>query len=487
MPIAPLDGWPAKRQGHVSMRFSSIFGIWVFLLLSAAAQQPTTLPTSEIVAQSQQALSHGNHKQALRLVMQGLVSYPDNDELELQLARIFVYEKHDAQAMAKINTILHRDPSNREAKLALAQVYGYREDYTKSDPIYRELLRQDPGDEAAALGLIHNLVLEGKRQESRLQLDAALKQNPDSLLLQEYNDFLTASAAPVQETRTSHYGRIQSGESFFSDSSGNRSLYSAQALGYQITRNLSSRTSVDETALWKTAVPYRTVLSGWEDLRWRFNRYVAARASGGAVRFADSASDALYAGDLEIYPFKGASISGGYSRFPILPTFDAAGFDLLAAGWHEGVEYNTRNFSLNANGYLTHYSDGNRSERESGEAMRWFPVGKVSIGAGYAFRHIHFEQELDHGYFSPSQYWSHLGAGGVRFNIGKFYRGEYLGYLGGEKINAGGFTNAGEMLLRNQFFYRRWNFEANYSHYQLVQSTAAFRSDVVSGAVGYRF
>ena len=75
----------------------------------------------------------------------------------------------------------------------------------------------------------------------------------------------------------------------------------------------------------------------------------------------------------------------------------------------------------------------------------------------------------------------------MRFNIGKFYRGEYLGYLGGEKINAGAFTNAGELRLQNEFFYRRWNFEADYSHYQLVQSTAAFRSDVVSGVVGYRF
>jgi tetratricopeptide (TPR) repeat protein len=460
---------------------------WVGLLLQAAAQQPAVLQPSQILAQSQQALSQGNSKLALQLVTSGLASYPQNDELELQLARIFVYEKHDAQAMAKINAVLRRSPSNRDAKLAFAQVYGYREDYIKSDPVYRELLRQDPADEAAALGLIHNLVLEGKRQEARLQLDAALKQNPDSLLLQEYSDFLTAPATPVSETRTSNYSRIESGESFFSDSSGNRSLYSSQALGYQITRNLSSRTSVDETALWKTAVPYRTVVSGWEDLRWRLNPYVAARASGGAVRFADSISNALYAGDLEIYPFKGASLTGGYSRFPILPTFDAAAFDLLATGWHERVEYKTKNFSVNVSGYLTHYSDDNRSEREFGEAMRWFPIGKVSLGGGYAFRHIHFQQELDHGYFSPSQYWSHLGAGGVRFNIGKFYHAEYLGYLGGEKINAGAFTNAGELLLRNEFFYRRWHFEANYSHYQLVQSTAAFRSDVVSGVVGYRF
>lgn len=469
------------------MRSGSIAGILLALLLSAAAQQPASSQPLQIVAQSQQALNDHNLKVALRLVLDGLVAFPDNEELELQLARVFLYEKHDAQAIAKINSILGRNPANRDAKLALAQVYGYGDEYKKSDTIYRELLQQNADDEAAALGLIHNLLLEGKREEARLQLQAALQHHPNSLLLLEYNDYVSASAKSPQEVRTSNYGRVQSGESFFSDSSGNRSLYSSQALSYQIARKVSSWTRMDETALWKTAVPYRTVVSGWEEVRWRFHRYFAAKAAGGAVRFADDTSNALYSGDIEIYPYKGLTLSGGYSRFPILPTFDAASLDLLSSGWHERVDYSTKNFSLNATGFLTHYNDGNRSEREFGEAMRWFPLGKISLGGGYAFRHIHFQQELDHGYFSPSQYWSHLGAGGVRLNIGKVYRAEYLGYLGGERINAGGFTTAGELQVRNEFFYRRFNFEANFSHFQLVQSTAAFRSDVLSGAVGYRF
>jgi len=128
------------------MKFSLIFGIWAVLLLPAVAQQPANQPISQIVAQSQQALSRGKPKLALQLVTAGLASYPENDELELQLARILVYEKHDAQAIAKINAVLHRSPSNREARLALAQVYGYRDDYRNSDPLYRDLLRQHPGD-----------------------------------------------------------------------------------------------------------------------------------------------------------------------------------------------------------------------------------------------------------------------------------------------------------------------------------------------------
>jgi tetratricopeptide (TPR) repeat protein len=468
------------------MRSGSIVAI-LFLLLSASAQQPGTPQPAQIIAQSRQALTQHNPKEALRVVLEGLAAFPENDALELELARVLVYQKHDAQAIAKINAVLGRNPEHREARLELAQVYGYREDYKRSDRIYRDLLATNPADEAAALGLVHNLVLEGKREEAREQLEAALEHHPNSLLLLEYKDYLSAPAGPAQETRLAHYGRVQSGFSYFADSSGNRSVYNAQSFSYQITRSLFSRARLDETELWKTATPAHTAVSGSEELRWRFDRFVAARASGGAIRFADNASKGIFAGDLEVYPFKGLLVSGGYSQFAILPTFDAEVFDLVARGWHERVDYRTKNLSISASGFLTRYSDGNRSEREYGEAMRWFGRGAWSVGGGYAFRHIHFSEEFNHGYFSPGQYWSHLGAGGFRLNLGKIYRGEYLGYLGGERINQGNFTNAGEVLVRNQFFYRRLDFEANYSHFQLVQSTAAFKSDVVSGAVGYRF
>jgi tetratricopeptide (TPR) repeat protein len=468
------------------MKSGSIAAI-LLLVLSAAAQQPILNQPVHIVARSQQALTEHNPKEALRLVLEGLVAFPDSDALELQLARVFIYQKHDAQAIEKINAVLRRNPDSRDSHLLLAQVYGYREDYKRSDPIYRDLLTNDPKDEAAALGLIHNLVLEGKREEARQQLQAALQHHPNSLLLLEYNDYLSASGGTAQETRSAQYRRVQSGFGFFADSSGNRSVNNSQSFSYQIARNLFSRARLDETELWKTASPARTAVSGSEELRWRFNKFVALRASGGAIRFADDVSKGIGTGDLELYPLKGLMVSGGYSQFAILPTFDAETFDLVGRGWHERVDYRIKNLSVNAAGFLTRYSDGNRSEREYGEAMRWFGSGAWSIGGGYAFRHIHFTQEVNHGYFSPGQYWSHLGAGGFRLNIGKVYRGEYLGYMGGERINQGGFTNAGEVMLRNEFFYRRFDFEANYSHFQLVQSTAAFKSDVVSGAVGYRF
>ncbi|HEX5434690.1 MAG TPA: hypothetical protein VFY05_10670, partial [Candidatus Angelobacter sp.] len=135
------------------MKRGLIAAIWIFSSLSALAQAPRTsaVNPSQIVAQSQAALTEHNEKEALRLVLGGLADFPQNDELELQLARVLIYQKHDRQAFAKINAVLRRTPDNRDAKLELAQLYGYRDDYKKSDPLYRELLQKNPGDEAAAL------------------------------------------------------------------------------------------------------------------------------------------------------------------------------------------------------------------------------------------------------------------------------------------------------------------------------------------------
>ena len=242
--------------------------------------------------------------------------------------------------------------------------------------------------------------------------------------------------------------------------------------------------------MWNAGTAPDTVLSAVEETRLKVTRYVGLRAAAGLVRFPDSSSHALYAGDVELYPLKPLLVSGGFSRVPVFPTFDAAQFDLLSEGWHGRVDYRTKNFSLGGTFALNHVSDGNRAEREWAEGLRWFaiPDRPVSIGAGYAFRHLHFAQDLNHGYFSPLQYRSHLAAAGVRFRIGKRYRGEYLGYGGGEIRNGiGGYSPAGELLLKNDFFFGRWDLTADYSYFHLTQATGAFRANAVTTTLGYRF
>jgi hypothetical protein len=136
---------------------------------------------------------------------------------------------------------------------------------------------------------------------------------------------------------------------------------------------------------------------------------------------------------------------------------------------------------------FTHYSDGNNAEREFGELMKWFGSGAFSTGAGYTVRHIHFQQQLANGYFSPSQYWSHLAEIGFRVRAGRVYSGEFIGYLGAERQDPVTYVGAGELLLSNEFYIRRWELDLNYSHFHLAQASGAFHADMISGALGFRF
>ena len=453
------------------------------------AQQSTGSPVSQVIAQSDEALARNDVRKALTLVHDALARHPGDEQLLLEEARIATYQKHDKRAIELVKAVLRKNPASRDGKLTLAQIYGYSDDYKQSDKLYRELLGANPADEAAAVGLIHNLVLENKLVQARAELKKAVKLNPTSLRLLQYSDYLTPAKAVAGRREASRelFHRVQAGETFFTDNAGNRALYSSQGVSYELFRNFSTRFRMDESSLWKLGFQPLTVYSASEELRLRMNRYFAVRGSGGGVRFADTSTQPTYSGDLEIYPFHGLLLSGGYSRFPILPTFDAALFDTVTEGWHSRIDYRVHNFSLKGSAYFTHYSDGNNAERESAELMKWFGSGAFSVGSGVAVRHIHFQQELADGYFSPSQYWSHLGEIGFRVRTGHVYRGELLGFLGAERQNPTTYIGAGELMLSNEFYIRRLELDLNYSHFHLAQASGAFHADMFSGALGFRF
>ncbi len=467
----------------------------VLLLLGVVpavlSQQPAPGEVMRIVAQSQEALTRGDEKIALAVVQEGLGRFPNDPELQIQLARIHAAQKQDRAAIGLLNAILLRTPDHREAKLELAQVYGYRDNYRESNRLYREILAANPGDEAASLGLVHNLVLEGKANEARDVLSAALEHHPNSLELQRYNDDLNTAGA-VSEGRQNVSRRVQAGSSFFADTSGNRSVNTSEVMSYQISRNWSTRSYLEETSLWTTApgTVTRTIFSGAQEIRFRPNKYMVVRGGGGAVIFADGSNRPLYTGNLDLYPWKNLLLSGGYVRYAVAPTFDATNFNLITQGWRGRVDYHPHNFTLTGSFYFGHYSDGNHAEREYAELMKWFSFrdDMFSVGGGYAFHHLHFTEDLNHGYFSPNQYRSHLAAAGFRFKLGKIYRGEVLGYGGGELLeNFAAYSPAGEVLFKNDFLLGKWDLSANYSHFHLIQTTGAFRADAVSLDLGYRF
>jgi hypothetical protein len=463
------------------------------IVCTAAAQENKSL--DQELAASRVAIQKQQYDEAIRLLNEALTRFPGNRELRVELGRAYLYDHRDEQAMKLFREVLREDPSDRAAKLQLARALGYRRDYSASNKFYRELLAAKPEDEASSLGLLRNLTYQRKTAEARQEVARALAIHPNSLRLQEYKQRLSEGRSVAgnrnrEEPRpagTRKEARLQNTTDYFSDSVGNRSLRASQLFEHQITPAISNRVQAEERSLWTTQGSRANVFSGTDEIRVQVNHSLEVGAGGGTVRFADGVHRVLYRGTLLSHPSKYLWLEGGFSRFPIYPTYRAAQFDLLAEGWRGRVDWQPGRWRINATWNKQHYSDGNRSQREEAEVLRWMGRPALSLGAGYRFTHAAFEQHFFHGYFSPSVYQSHLGQLGVIFRSGKVFRGEYIGRIGEESIGGGPYHLAWEIALRNRARLGNWELGADYMYFNVAQNTGAFRAQGARVVVAYTF
>jgi hypothetical protein len=367
-------------------------------------------------------------------------------------------------------------------------VLSYHRKYKDSDQLFRELLTSDAADEAAGIGLVRNLILEGKTAEAQREVNQALLHHPNSLRLREYQDALDKRQPAGEATgEEAHPNRVYADTSYFSDTAGHRSWRSAQSFDAQVVRDLTNSFRLEERSLWISQGPKANVLSVTDEVRVRLRPQLSLGGGGGMVRFADGSGRALYRGELVLHPFKRFWLQGGFSRIPVSPTFEAAQFDLLAEGWWSRLDWQPRKWRLSADFFKQHYSDSIRTQREDAQVLRWLGNAHFALGVGYEYTHSSFSQDLLHGYFSPNQYHSHLGVSGFSFGLGKFFRAEYLGRYGAESVSQNPYQIAWEGTARNRFLFGRVTLGADYSYFHLAQSTGAFRAQTGRFSLGYRF
>jgi hypothetical protein len=264
-------------------------------------------------------------------------------------------------------------------------------------------------------------------------------------------------------------------------------LRTGQRFDLQLGRNLANSFRLDEKSLWVSQGPKANIISVNDEGRVRLASWLFVAGGGGIVRFADNSNRALYRGTLILHPIKSLWVQGGFSRIPIAPTFEAAQFDLLAEGWWTRLDWQPRSWRVSADFSKQHYSDSNRTQREDAELLRWIGNSHFAVGLGYQYAHSSFTQTFSHGYFSPNQYHSHLGLGGFRFGIGKFYRGEYIAEYGSETVDQNPYQIAWEATAKNRFVLGKLEMGADYTYFHVAQSTGAFRAQVGRLSVAYRF
>ena len=460
------------------------------LWFTCAAYGQTQASSESSLLAGRAAIQQRHYGEAIRLLEDGLKRFPADRTLKIELGRAYLYNRQDDRAMHLFREVLREEPSNRVAKLELARTLGYQRDYEASNVLYHDLLDAGP-DEAAEVGLIRNLMHQGKKAEARRELDQALIRFPQNKQLQEYkqkpevrqNQTGTEPKPAAQNTQE----RLMGTMAYLTDSAGNHSWRATESLDYEFTRSLAIKVRMQERTLWKASGPKANVFWGTDDLRLRPMRALLVTGGGGAIRFADGSSRALYEGELELHPVKGLWLAGGFSRTPIAPTFRATQFNLLAEGWHARLDWSPRGWRTYATWSNQHYSDGNNAKRVDTELLRWFGSSQFAFAAGYRFDYIAFKQTLLHGYFNPSRYQSHLGVTGVRLGIGRHFRGEYLVHVGGESVSGAPYQAAWDVALHNRVLLRRWELGGDYLYFHLAQDTGAYRARSGSFVVAYHF
>jgi len=484
-----------KRLG-CKRRLTVASAIAICLAFTARGQGQAT--TEQTLAAARVALQQHLYSRAIHVIEEVLKNSPDDGDLKLELGRAYLYDRKDARAIQLFKEVLSNSPSNRQAKLQLARAFAYSRNYEDSDRLYEDLL-QEKADEDSEVGLIRNLLHEHKHDESRAELQRAMAHDPGSRRLEQYQRYLDQRRTPSIETERlddldvsipegrENLKRLWSGVTFYTDSSGNRSRQTSQQFDYGYARRFFSRTLVEEASLQQNSGPTADVLHAVNEFRLQPLRNVTLAGGGGAVRFADGASVGLYQGDLELRLARALGISGGYSRNPVIPTFQAAQLNLISRGWHTGLNWSPRDWNLSASGASLHYSDGNDARTAGAEVVRLFGTSRLSFTTGYAFSYLSYNKNFAHGYFDPSKYQSHLAAAGVHFAGGKYFRGDYSVHVGGESVSGAPFQPAWDVTFRNRILLQQWELSAIYSYSNLAQSSGAFTSETGSFVVSYRF
>ncbi len=446
-------------------------------------------PIERILAAGQQAMLERHYGQAVHILRDGLKSHADDNRLRLELGRAYLSKGSDGQSIQLFRKILVTEPNNRSANLELARALSYGRRFEESDHIYKELLTANAADEAAAIGLASNLLHQQRSLEARDVVGKALTVHSNSLRLQEYKDRIENGQLGGEEReRVVTRNLFQMDGDFVRDTLGNHSWLSSQRVDLGIKAGLTNRLLFEQQFQHGRDDPFEAVETFSEGLRWRPRELLLFTAGGGAVRFNNGDVHAIYETSLAFQPLQHLVLGAGFSRVPITPDAEATEHRLTAQGWEAFASWTPPRWQISAHGARQHYSDGNIGNHENAEIVRAWGAPRLIFDLGYRYRHVGFTQELEHGYFSPNSYQSHLAMAGVLVRVGKSYRGGLIGRGGAESVAAGrSFNAAWEIHVRNEVLLGHWTLELDYSKYHMVQDTGAFGADAGRFAFTYHF
>lgn len=474
---------------------------------NAGCSKSTSAAALDMQRRAQAALAAKAYGRVEEELKSFVAAHPEECDLSLILGQAYLYRKKDRDAESQFRSVLKRDGGNRMAKLELARLYGYHARYVESNRLYGELIDADPLDENASIGLVRNLIETDEIAKAKAALKAGLTAHPNSLRLQEYQDQLAAeldeeNTAPKEIAHRPEYG-FQDWTYIITDSAGDNIVenlsrsdvkLSSRFFAHATTRvrHLSSNGGVvelpdanaeSEGGPTVSAVTFQATAR----FDYHLNRWLTASGGVGGVRFNNGTSKMLFRGSLEAHHGSSLYLKTTYIRTPVLPTQEAETFHLTAQGFRTRFDWTPPKWRVHAGASELKYSDTNRRHEQDVDALRWFGVGRIGVGAGFSIDHLSFDQLLNHGYFSPGDYQNYMGAATIRLQHYHHFNAEYKVNTGSESIEPSPFRFVFEVAADNFLRFGKWDFHVNYTFDHITQSTGAFQTSFTSLGAQYKF
>jgi tetratricopeptide (TPR) repeat protein len=337
---------------------------------------------------------------ALARYEKALTREPHDEDVLLERGKVLLWSRRYDEAIASFNQVLQGDPHQAWALCGTAQAYAWRGQSAKARPFYERALIIDPELKEARMGLAY-VDLEDGDTSAALSLSTSLKATyPDDAEVAELDRAVRKARAPW----------VQIGYDHMDDSDENRmNTYLAEG-GLSLPERMDLRFGYAHSDL-HGPVPADADADGTADvlygvLGWQPKPRQRGELRLGAARLTDSTGNerTTAVGGLA-YTFPMATWNGraavAYDPFLYSPQILDNEIDITSvtfAAW--GMS--SAHVRIETDAGYGDFSDGNTRLNANAGAWYVWKWPKRTLLLGGAVRYLTFSEDLNDGYFDPS-------------------------------------------------------------------------------------
>jgi tetratricopeptide (TPR) repeat protein len=335
---------------------------------------------------------------------------PDDQKTRLELAKVLSWSGKLDRSITAYRQVLEAEPDNLEAQIGLARVLSWSGDHAAADARYDAILSGNPDHLGAQLGKTQLAMWGGNTRKAHHMLDELEAASPGNEEIARYRAELERYRQLV----------VQATYDDIDDSDGNDYRVTRVTATGHLTR-FSTLTGIARRA--ETQLDARQATVHFVGLMYGISlpKGVELRVTGGVdfidpshaahQRYANGATHTRLVGTVAAFgPVAGTwrwNVSAGHTTFDALR--EVVDNDIYLDSVQGGADGRWGKFMLGAAAGYTDFSDDNSRIHFTAYVLYpWELPYDVHIEAGYRYRYMDFDENLNNGYFDPSDFHSHL-------------------------------------------------------------------------------